>query len=247
MTRWLLLAAGISAYLLFMLATVPATLLDTLLQRASDGRVRLADARGTVWSGAGHLETRDTRRQTGIARKLGWDCAPASLLRGHLSCTLDLEGSPRRFPVRFFPARIEIANADISVPAAMLGIALPKLAPFGPGGDLQLRIADLAIGQGGVRGNADLQWRGASSLHTAVSPLGNYEMRFEPAATGMTATLSTLDGPLQLAGSGAWANGARPVFQATARIAPQQREQLEPFLRMIAVERGAGNFELQLK
>lgn len=62
----------------------------------------------------------------------------------------------------------------------------------------------------------------------------------------MTAVLRTLDGVLQLDGSGTWANGAMPAFKATARVAPLQREQLEPLLRMIAVERGAGNYELRL-
>ena len=247
MTRGWLTAAGVLAYLLCLFATLPATLVDTLLQRASDGRVRLAEARGTLWSGAGYLETRDTRRQTGIARKLAWDCAPGSLLRGHLVCAVELAASPRRFGVTLFPTSISVADADLSVPAAMLGLGLPKLAPWGLGGDLLLRITDLAFRRSGVQGNATLEWRRASSQHTAVSPFGSYEMRFTGTASGMTATLRTLDGPLNLEGSGAWANGASPAFNARAHVAPPQRQQLEPFLHMIAIERGAGNFEMQLK
>ena len=42
-------------------------------------------------------------------------------------------------------------------------------------------------------------------------------------------------------------SGARPVFLGNARIEPQERLQLAPLMRMIALERGDGSFELQLK
>jgi len=58
------------------------------------------------------------------------------------------------------------------------------------------------------------------------------------------AALRTLEGPLQLEGKGTWSNGAAPSFLVTARVPAQHQEQLAPLLRLIAVERGAGNFEL---
>ncbi len=39
---------------------------------------------------------------------------------------------------------------------------------------------------------------------------------------------------------------ANPVFEANARIDPQYQEQLVPLLRLIAVERGEGRFDLKL-
>ena len=61
------------------------------------------------------------------------------------------------------------------------------------------------------------------------------------------ASLRTLQGPLQLDGQGSWTSGRNPVFQGTARVPPQHQQQLAPLLRLIAVERGEGSFELQLK
>ena len=139
-----------------------------------------------------------------------------------------------------------MTNADIRVPAAVLGMAEPKLAPLALGGELMVHIADLVIKTADVQANATVLWRGASSAHTKVAPLGDYELRFEHLGAARTATLRTLGGPLQLDGAGAWTGGARPAFKATARVSPQQREALEPFVRMIAVERGPGNYELQL-
>jgi hypothetical protein len=158
-----------------------------------------------------------------------------------------MEPGTKRFVVSLLPSRIELTDMDISVPAASLGTVLPKLAPFGLGGDLQAHIADLVIAGGAVRANATVEWRNAKSIHSPVSPLGNYELRFVNSGTAMTAVLRTIDGALQLDGSGTWANGATPAFKATARVAPLQRGQLEPLLGMIAVERGTGNYELQLQ
>ena len=87
----------------------------------------------------------------------------------------------------------------------------------------------------------------SGSAFTRVSPLGDYELRFEGEGATVRASLRTLQGPLQLDGQGSWTRGANPEFLGTARIAPEQRQQLAPLMRMIAVERGEGNFELQLK
>jgi hypothetical protein len=62
----------------------------------------------------------------------------------------------------------------------------------------------------------------------------------------MHAALRTLEGPLQLEGKGDWTNGKAPSFLATARVPAQLQEQLAPLFRVIAVERGAGTFELRL-
>jgi general secretion pathway protein N len=246
MKRWRWFATGTIAYLVVLVVIAPATVVDAALGRASDGRLRIAEARGTVWSGAGQIQLLDASRQTGITKNIAWRWLPGWLLRGRLVCEMELDSSARRFAVTLSPTRIEVADADISVPAAILGMAEPKLAPFGLGGELVVHIADLMIVAGDIQANATVVWRGASSAHTKVSPLGDYELRFEHSGTVRTAVLRTLDGPLQLDGTGSWTQGTRPAFKATARVSPQNREQLEPLLRMITVERGAGNYEFQL-
>ena len=247
MKRWQLIAAGALMYLLLLIVLAPATVVDGVLERASEGMLRIADARGTLWSGAGRLQILDATRQGGITKNIVWQLQPASLLRGHVACDIELDSPAKRFTVTILRARVELADADINVPATILGIASPQLASFGLGGDLIVHVADLTIGNGGVQGNGTVMWRAASSALTRVSPLGNYELRFAQSGAAMTALLRTLDGPLQLDGSGSWAPGVKPAFNAIARVSPQHRQQLEPLLRMISVERGAGNYEFKLQ
>ena len=247
MRHWRLLAIGLGAYALALIITAPATLVDAGLRRASEGRLRLAEAQGTLWSGTGQLEIRDTSGRTGVAKSLAWRVLPESLLRGHLVCEVGLEQAARRFPVTLSLSRIQLTNADFSLPAAALGLAVPKLAPLELTGEMQFRVSSLSIGRGAARGRATLQWHAAGSALSPVSPLGNYELRIDGEGSVVRATLHTLQGPLQLDGKGAWTYGDNPAFLAIARVPLQHQQQLAPLLRLIAVERGDGSFELQLK
>jgi hypothetical protein len=242
-----LLGLGLGAYAIGLIATAPASLIDAGLQQASEGRLRLAEAHGTLWSGTGHVEVRDRMRRSGVAKRITWEVLPAYLLRGQLRCEVGLDRTDKRFPVTISPARIELADADIDLPAAALGLAVPKLAPLGLSGDVLLHVARVSFGRSAIQGNATLQWRGAGSALTRVSPLGDYELRFEGEGAAVRASLRTVRGPLQLDGQGSWASGGNPAFLGTARIPPEHLQQLAPLMRMIAVERGEGNFELQLK
>jgi general secretion pathway protein N len=246
MKRWSLLAIGLGAYALALIATAPATLVDAVLQGASHGRLRLAEAHGTLWSGSGQIEIRDTGSRTGIAKSLAWRVVPESLLRGHLICEVELDQSATRFPVTLSLSRIELANADISFPAAVLGLGVPKLAPLGLTGDVLIHVASLSFARDAMEGSATLQWRAAGSTLTPVSPLGDYEVRLDGEGMTVHAFLRTIEGPLQLDGKGSWTHGDSPAFLAMARVPPQHQQQLAPLLRLIAVERGEGRFELQL-
>ena len=245
--RWKLLGLGIGAYAIGLIATAPATLVDAGLQRASDGRLRLAEAQGTLWSGAGQIEIRAAGGRTGVAKSLTWLVLPASLLRGHLVYEVGLDQAARPVPVTISFSQIELAGADINLPAAVLGLAVPKLAPLRLTGDARLHVESLTVGRSGMQGNGTLQWLAAGSALTPVSPLGDYELRLKNEGAVIHASLRTLQGPLQLDGKGSWAKGGNPVFLATAHVVPQQQQQLAPLLRLIAVERGEGSFELQVK
>ena len=168
--RWWPLAVGVGAYAVALIATVPATLADAGLQGASDGRLRLAEAQGTLWSGTGQLEIRDAGGHTGLAKRLAWRLRPSALLRARLAYEIELDPGPRPFPVTISWSRIQLANADISLPAAALGLGVPKLAPLGLTGDVLIHVTGLSIGRDGMDGNATLQWHAAGSTLTPVSP-----------------------------------------------------------------------------
>ena len=72
-------------------------------------------------------------------------------------------------------------------------------------------------------------------------------MRLDGADAKVQALLTTLAGPLQLEGKGAWRQGDSIAFRATARVPQQHLRELAPLLQLIAVEKGKGTFELELR
>ncbi|MEX2239373.1 MAG: type II secretion system protein N [Burkholderiales bacterium] len=244
MTHWGAPAFGLAVYAAALVALAPATLIDARLQAASEGRLRLAEARGSLWSGAGWIEVRDAQGKAGVARRLTWRVLPVSLLRARLLAEVEFDRDAKPFPVAISFSRIDIADAGVSVPAAVLGLGVPRLAALRLTGEVRVKVPRLSFERGQMHGDATLQWRAAGSALTPISPLGDYEVRFKAAGPAVHAALRTLEGPLQLEGKGTWTNGAPPSFLVTARVPAQHREQLAPLLGLIAVERGAGRFEL---
>jgi general secretion pathway protein N len=246
MNRWSLVALGVAAYAGALVAMAPATLIDWALARESASRVRLTTAEGTVWSGSGFVEIRDAKQRARAAKRVAWRVAPTALLRGALAIEATTSDSRTPISITATFSRVEIANAELSLPAGVLGLAAPKLEPLELTGNLSLQIARLTLADGDVHGNARAQWRAAGSSLTKLSPLGSYELEFMPEGAGLRATLRTLDGPLALEGAGSWTKQKGPAFRATAEVASSHREALAPVLRLVAIERGPGRFDLEL-
>jgi len=239
------LGSFVAAFAAASIALAPATLVDAQLARASAGRLRLAGAEGTLWSGAGWIEVRDADGRAGIARRIAWRVLPESMLRARLAAEVEMDQTAKPFLLTMSLSRIEIAQAGITVPAAALGLGVPRLAPLRLTGEVRVSIPRLSLERGRMDGDVTLQWRAAGSALTPVSPLGEYELRLVATGAAVHATLSTLEGPLQLTGEGDWSGGAPPRYLATAKVPAPQQEQLAPLLRLIAVERSVGSFELR--
>lgn len=246
MSRWVLAGAGLAVFSLALVAAAPATLLDSRLARQSEGRIRLAEAQGTLWSGSGLVEIRATSLQSGFAKHLRWRLRPAYLLRAQLVYEVFLDRAPKPFLVALQRSQADVSDAHIALPAASLGLAQPRLAALELTGEVQLHVARLTLSSDAIQGNATLQWRAAGSTLTPVSPLGDYELSLEGDGGAVRGSLRTLRGPLQLDGNGTWSPGRNPEFQGTARVPPQHQQQLTPLLRLIAIDRGGGIFTFQL-
>lgn len=247
MKRGRLIAIGLIAYTAGIVAMAPAALMDSGLKQLTDGKLRLVDAHGTLWSGSGQMELRDAAGRVGVADSLAWHLRLASLPSGYLASVVQVGQAGKSFEVTLSLAGLAMANVDLRLPATALALGLPKLAPLGLTGDVVLHIDSLSIERKQVRGKLAVQLLEAGSSLTTVAPLGDYELDLAGDGTAVNAVLRTLNGPLQIDGKGTWASGALPDFLAVARIPSQYMEQLAPLLRLIAVEREAGSFELRFK
>src|SRR5258705_8857187 len=104
--------AGLGVFTGALIALAPATLVDARLAAVSGGRLRLAEAQGSVWSGAGWIEVREANGSAGVAKRIAWRVLPGSLLRGHLVTEIELDRAVKPFRVAMSLSELHIADAD---------------------------------------------------------------------------------------------------------------------------------------
>lgn len=254
MLRWLL--AAILALLAIAgtaVATAPARFIDLALERGTLGRVRLADAEGTVWRGAGRVVLVDTAAGTqagdgasggalqgvAIPGRLRWAVKPWPLLAGLVDAQVSVDGmaAPVRLQGSF--AELQVGAGALALPSVALGRLGSPWNSIRPEGALALRWEPLAIRNGQIHGRGSIELRDAGSAMTPVSPLGSYRVDIDSEGGQARLVIETLSGPLRLVGSGNWTarGGLRFEAQATADAADAQR--LQSFLGVIGRREGA--------
>lgn len=250
---WAWAAAGA---LLGLVTTViwqaPAAWLAVALDRASAGRVVLTETRGTAWTGsarllfAGGAGSRDVSVLPG---RVNWQLRPG--LQG-LSARLEADCCTRA-PIalllapRWGGARVAVVDPGTGplqptvVPAALLaGLGAPWNT-LKVEGQLQLQTQGLSVewtqGRISVAGSAELAAIGMSSQLSTLRPMGSYRLTLQGGST-VTVGLATIEGSLQLAGTGRWVGG-RLRFEGVASAAPEREAALSNLLNIIGRRNGA--------
>ena len=240
--RWLAVAlVGVLAAVFVLGAFAPASFADLALERATAGRVRLADSAGSLWQGEGRLMLPDLvsaqgdRPGTGmvVPGRLRWRVQPLPLLLGIVDAVLEVDGMSA--PVR--------VNGDLSewhVGAGSLALPEIDLASLGspwntirPVAAVSMRWDPLTIRANSVDGKASIELRDAASAMTQVRPLGTYRIDLAGAGHELSLALVTLAGDLRLEGKGRWEPRAGVSFTAYAWGDGPVRAQLQNLLGLI--------------
>lgn len=242
--------------LLGLLTHAPASWLAAALASATDQRLLLADARGSVWSGSavavmtGGPGSRDASALPG---RLDWSfgLAPEDRSRIELRVRQDCcITTPMRLRVEPGLGRLRVSlqagRAEVGQwPAAWLtGLGLPFNA-VRPGGMLRLTGDAFSVeavqGRWRVSGRAELEVLGLSSALAPVDTLGSYRLVVSGDATtqdGARVSLDTLQGPLRMSGSGQWV-GPRLRFRGEASADAPAQAMLNNLLNLLGQRRGA--------
>ena len=246
----------------------PAQWLADGLQQASDGRLLLAQARGSLWDGSAVLVLTGgagSRDAAVLPGRLQWQLRPhwqGLRLLARQDCCLNgdlqvlLQPGWGGYALVLGTAPAVAANAQPAVagvtqtvighwPAAWLvGLGTPWNT-LQLGGLLQLASPGFTLqsvqGRLRLQGALALELRGVSSRVSTLPTLGSYRLSLQgPGAAGEAATLQllTLDGALRLSGSGQWA-GSKLRFRGDAQAAEGQAPALANLLNIIGRRQGA--------
>jgi general secretion pathway protein N len=254
--RWAVVGTVVGAAVA-LVAFAPAHWLAQAVATATQERVLLANAQGTVWSGdavlvlSAGVGSRDARALPGRIR---WTLRPTGtavrLALQHDCClngeqVLLVQPGFGQVQVSVQPGKADQGDWVGQWPAAWLvGLGTPWNT-LRPGGALRLTTQALSLrwaqGRFAMAGSAGLELRDFSSRLTTLPRLGSYRITFsgDPAQAGTAlVTLDTLDGALRLSGTGSWSQGGlRLRGEATATDA--DRPALNNLLNIIGRRQGA--------
>jgi general secretion pathway protein N len=244
---WSWAATGlVLGLLLALILFAPARWLASVLNRASAGKVLLDDSRGTVWTGSARLLLTGGADSTDAAAfpgRIDWRIRPTwNGMRAELNagcCTpqpLALHAQ-----LRWGGGTLAVSDQRSQWPAAVLaGLGTPWNT-LQVEGDLGLSTQGLSVewveGRLAVAGRAELTALRISSRLSTLRPMGSYRITLTGGPTS-TLRLETLEGALQLVGSGQWV-GSRLRFSGTASAAPDREAALANLLNIIGRRRGA--------
>ena len=246
--RWIVIAAaGLVAALAVVSSLAPASLLDVGVREASGGRLRVADAEGTVWRGSARLVLADTTEQSaassvvaGLALpgRLQWDVAVLPLLLGMVDARVSVEGMP--LPVRLSGAlsELRISSGAVDLPSAELSRLGSPWNTIQPSAAVSLRWEALTVRSGVFDGRASIELRDTASAMTPVRPLGTYRIDVNGSGREVALALTTVSGPLRLQGNGSWNGRAGLRFTAEASADGPERTRLLPLLALIGRREG---------
>ena len=260
-THWAWMGAGLGLALAF-ITQAPAHWLTQAIEQASGERVLLPDAQGTVWNGSaqwvlneGPLNTASSNltraaSTTALPTRVTWQLGPRidwAHARLTLSATLASACcTPQPVRVDVSPLwrgmHVQVSNHTSSWPASWLvGLGAPWNT-VQPEGQMQLQTTQLAWTQQAdqelLQGQAELQMQQLSTRLSTLRPLGSYRVRLQGGDNSMALTLDTLEGSLQLTGSGQLLNG-HVRFNGEATAAPDAEAALSNLLNILGQRQGA--------
>lgn len=229
--------AAVFAAALTAAARAPAAWIGDWLQ--SQGRLRLIDARGTVWRGSAMLGVSDGRQVTLIPGRLSWDVGIAAIASGRVTLDIAHPALARPLAVSLAAKSVAVKAGRADLPAAILAALGAPFNTVRPGGGLDLRWTDLEIRGGVLAGNLQVDWQEAQSALSTVAPLGSYRLQIIGAADAARLQLDTLRGPLRLQGSGTLKDG-RLSFRGLASAEPDMRPALIGLIGVLGPRSGDG-------
>jgi general secretion pathway protein N len=229
-----------------LLLNAPAHWIIQSVQQASAGQLLLKAPRGTVWQGSaqlvlsGGVGSSDT---TALPGRLNWQIRPS--LSGLSVQVLAECCMQQAWQLNVQPgwggAKLSLSDSLSQWPATVLaGLGTPWNTVQAEG-QLSLSTRGLSAqwSSGGLRfsGQAQLDAQHLASRLSTLKPMGSYRLTFSGGPTPAL-KLETLEGSLQLSGSGQWVGG-KLRFDGIASAAPERQEALANLLNIIGRRDGA--------
>lgn len=201
---------------------VPVFMVNTLIGRVSEGKLKIYNQSGTFWHGSGLLVINDYK-----ARPI----APLILLNWQISfgfskfITLHLyAGNSTIADVYVNKSGINVDNLSLSLSATQTAKLLDFIKDMQLSGNIHVTSKHILINKNKAIGEVAINFSNVSSGLSPVNPLGDYAITLN-AASGAISVTSKPGATLSLSG-----NGSLNSLEITAKVAKDKQEALRSFI-----------------
>jgi general secretion pathway protein N len=244
--------AGGVAVVAVLASQAPASLADLALSQLTHGRVRLADARGTIWNGGGRIVLADVadgrvvpgagavRTVAGVVVPgvFGWRLSPWPLLVGVLDARIEHDSMKQPVLLTGRGGELRATPGTLTLPPVALDRMGSPWNTIRPTAGLAVAWESVTLRSGRFDGRASIELSQTASALTPVRPLGSYRIDVIGSGARAQVKMNTLTGPLRLDGSGTWDARAGLRFTAEARVDEAERGRLLPLLGLLGRRQG---------
>lgn len=231
-----------------LIVTAPATLLSPVVDSLTEGRIKLANCRGSVWRGGAMPLLRLSDGQTLALPAMSWQVGLSPVFSGAIKADVRWDERPEAETMQLSlrGKQLEIQNMRLPLPAQMIGELSPFLKPAQLGGLLDISSEKLSLSDRRIDGKATIHWKQAGSKLSSINPLGNYKIDVTSDAGNAAIVLSTTSGILHLEGRGGWSAGQEFQFRGKARAAEGPQETLAELLHHLGPIESPGVHSLSI-
>lgn len=237
---------GTVAALVVLATQAPASFADLALSQATQGRVRLAETSGTIWSGRGRVvlaDAADTSAGVTIAGVVipgafAWSISAWPLLVGVLDARIEHDSMRQPVLLTGRAGELRATPGSLQLPPVALDRLGSPWNTIRPTGALTLSWDSVTLRSGRFEGRAAIELQQAASALTPVRPLGAYRIEVVGSGAQAQVRMSTLSGPLRLDGQGTWDARAGLRFTAEAVADEPERARLQPLLGLLGRREG---------
>lgn len=249
---WLVL--GVLMVLVTALVLAPASMADWGLKVATHGRIRLADASGSIWLGQGKvvlvdvatLAVRDREQPDAVLPLPGvlipgtirWNIQVLPLLIGRIQVLARHDSMTQPLEISGTFSRPHFSAGSIRLPNVSLARLGSPWSTVQPTASLALSWEPFEITNGAAHGLATIELRDVASALTPVRPLGAYRLDIDGRGNDTMLKMSSIEGPLRLSGEGVFNPGRGLHFTAWAEVDESERLKLAPLVRLLGRQEG---------
>ena len=189
--------------------TAPASIVDARVRDATRGRLRLAEASGTVWRGQGVVAEADGRWRVPVA----WRVDALALLRGALAIALvPTDTATARGTLAAGDDTLQFTDVHVELPAAAIEAAWSRPPVPRLDGLITVDAPSFRVQGRRTDGGFDLEWsRARIGLAGFGASLGTVAAHARPAPGGTDIALESQGGDVLLRGTATWRDGRAAV------------------------------------